>query len=321
MNYQSEIIQRDLELIVQQSVDWEKLRGSTVLISGVTGMLATYMAFTLRYLNHKYDLNIKAILTYRNKKKLENKFAGMLDYDKFQFVQNDVVDYMNVDGPVDWIIHAASNASPKYILSDPVGIIEANTVGTKQLLKLALEKHSKGFHFLSTREVYGQSFPGVNTIAENQYGALNTLEARSCYPESKRLAETLIESFSNQYGMPFTISRIAHSYGPGMAINSDGRIMSDLIYDAVNARDIVLKSKGDAERAFCYVADAVAAIFMVMLNGDNKNVYNVANEDNPISIAKLAQEFVDIFPERNLKVVFDIPASKSELMRSLRELR
>ena len=307
MKYSSDIIQRDLETIYEQNIAWEKLRDTTVLITGVTGMMATYMGYTIHYLNETAHLGIHAILTYRNEAKLTQKFDGLLDADDLTFVAQDVVEPMSVEGPVDWIIHAASNASPKYIRQDPVGIIEANTKGTQALLDLARAKNIKGFHFLSTREVYGQATAGVESIAESDFGSLQILETRSCYPESKRLAETLIKSYSDEYQVPFTISRIAHSYGPGMSIAQDGRIMSDLIANVVNNQDIVLKSKGDAIRAFCYVADSVAAIFMIMLNGKNGEAYNVANEDAPISIASLAQELVSLFPERKLKVVFQIP--------------
>lgn len=305
--YSDDIVQDDLKTICAQSIDWEKLKNTTVLITGVTGMLATYMGYTIHYLNETAHLGIRAILTYRNKEKLDKKFAGLLACEDLAFVPQDVVVPMKIEGPVDWIIHAASNASPRYIRQDPVGIINANTRGTQELLNLAKEKRVKGFHFLSTREVYGQAPSNIASISENDFGALQILEARSCYPESKRLAETLIRSYSDQYQVPFTISRIAHSYGPGMSIAQDGRIMSDLISNVVNKQDIVLKSSGEAIRAFCYIADSVAAIFMIMLNGENGEAYNVANEDEPLSIASLAKKLVSLFPDRNLRVIFQIP--------------
>lgn len=307
MEYSDGIIQDDLGTICAQDVDWGRLRGATVLITGATGMLATYMGYTVHYLNETAHLGVHAILTYRNREKLERKFTGLLDCDDLTFVAQDVVKPMSVEGPVDWIIHAAGNASPHYIHEDPVGIIDANVRGTRELLNLAREKSVKGFHFLSTREVYGQAPLGIASVSEDDFGVLPILEARSCYPESKRLAETLIRSYSDQYGVPFTVSRIAHSYGPGMSIAQDGRIMSDLISNVVNDQDITLKSTGDATRAFCYIADSVAAVFMIMLNGRNGQAYNIANEDEPISIASLANRLVALFPEKSLKVIFEIP--------------
>lgn len=307
MNYYDEIIQEDLKLIKSQKIFWDKLKNSTVLVTGATGMLATYVGYMLHYLNETTDLNVKGILTYRNHEKLFSKYEGLLENSNLTFVQQDVIEKMHLEDTVDWIIHAASNASPKYILTDPVGIIEANVIGTEQLLYLAKEKNVKGFHFLSTREVYGEVPSKVGKITEDSYGSLNILEKRSCYPESKRLGETLVRSFSDQHNVPFTISRIAHSYGPGMELNKDGRIMNDLIYNVVNNENIVLKSKGEAERSFCYIADAVAGIFMIMLNGSNDEAYNLSNEDEPIKIADLAKKLVQLFPNKNLKVTFDIP--------------
>lgn len=307
MNYYNSVIQEDLGLIISQSISWEKLKNTTVLVTGVTGMLATYIVYTLHYLNENMHLNVKGILTYRNQENLKYRYGELLNDPNLTFIRQDVTEPIQIECPIDWIIHAAGNASPKYIMSDPVGIIEANVIGTKQMLRLAEEKNVKGFHFLSTREVYGQVLPEIGKIKEEDYGSLNILETRSCYPESKRLAETLIKSFSDQYGIAFTISRIAHSYGPGMKINNDGRIMSDLMFNLINSEDIVLKSKGEAERAFCYIADAVAGIFMILLNGKNGQAYNLANESEPIKIADLAKKMVNMFPEKKLKVVFDIP--------------
>lgn len=125
------------------------------------------------------------------------------------------------------------------------------------------------------------------------------------------MAETLLESYFVQYEIPYTVARIAHSYGPGMEINNDGRIMSDLISNVVNHEDIILKSEGTAERAFCYISDATTALLTVLLNGDSGQAYNVANEDEPIQIRDLAQKLVSLLPDEKLKVKFDIPTSQS----------
>ena len=125
------------------------------------------------------------------------------------------------------------------------------------------------------------------------------------------MAETLLESYAVQYKIPYTVARIAHSYGPGMEVNNDGRIMSDLISNVVNSEDIILKSEGTAERAFCYLSDATTALLTILLNGDSGQAYNVANEDEPIQIRELAQKLVTLLPEKGLKVKFDIPKSQS----------
>ena len=309
ITFENKIVQEDLKKIVDSSyINFEKLRGKTVLITGVSGMLATDLAYTIYYLDVHENFQTKIIGTARNMEKANAKFQS-LSKEYFELVQHDVTQPFDYEKDIDYIIHAASNASPKFISTDPVGIIKANTLGTMNLLELARTKGIQNFLFLSTREIYGKSIK--NQLTEQDYGGFDILSPRACYPESKRMAETLLESYSVQYEIPYTVARIAHSYGPGMEINNDGRIMSDLISNVVNHEDIILKSEGTAERAFCYISDATTALLTVLLNGDSGQAYNVANEDEPIQIRDLAQKLVSLLPDEKLKVTFDIPTSQS----------
>ena len=309
ITFENRIVQEDLKGIISASyLNLEKLRGKTILITGVSGMLATYLAYTIYYLNIHENFQTKIIGTARNMEKANAKFQN-LSKEYFELIQHDVTEPLEYEGVIDYIIHAASNASPKFISTDPVGIIKANTLGTMNLLELSRKKTIQNFLFLSTREIYGKSIK--NSLTEQDYGGFDILSPRACYPESKRMAETLLESYAVQYKIPYTVARIAHSYGPGMEVNNDGRIMSDLISNVVNSEDIILKSEGTAERAFCYLSDATTALLTILLNGDFGQAYNVANEDEPIQIRDLAQKLVTLLPERGLKVKFDIPKSQS----------
>ena len=239
ITFENKIVQEDLKQIVSSSyINFEKLRGKTVLITGVSGMLATYLAYVIYYLDVHKNFQTKIIGTARNMEKANAKFQS-LSKEYFELVQHDVTQPFDYEKDIDYIIHAASNASPKFISTDPVGIIKANTLGTMNLLELARTKRIQNFLFLSTREIYGKSIK--NLLTEQDYGGFDILSPRACYPESKRMAETLLESYSVQYEIPYTVARIAHSYGPGMEINNDGRIMSDLISNVVNHEDIMLK--------------------------------------------------------------------------------
>ncbi|WP_316606567.1 NAD-dependent epimerase/dehydratase family protein [Streptococcus pluranimalium] len=306
ISYNNKVVQDDLKNILSATyIDWQKLEGKTVLITGVNGMLATYMAYVLAYLNEHKNARITILAGARNIAKAETRFLELKSHEFFNLIYHDVNNPFDYDGTVDYIIHAASNASPRFILEDPVGIIKANTIGTMNLLEFAKDKDITNFLFLSTREIYGKSIK--DNIDEQAYGAFDILESRACYPESKRMAETMMQSYYDQFGIPFTIARLAHSYGPGMEIANDGRIMSDLLNNVIRKEDIVLKSDGSAERAFCYLADAVTGLFTVLLNGDNGQAYNIANEESPIMIRELAELLVSSFPERHLNLVFDIP--------------
>lgn len=309
--YSKEVVLKDMEELVSRSyIPFEELKGKSVLVTGATGMLAYYFTLALMHLNIEKNYDIRVIALVRNKEKAEKKFSGFLENPNFEILAQDVCDKISVDGDVDYIFHAAGAASPYFIKNDPTGIIAANTEGTVNVLELAKEKKVTNVVYPSTREIYGK-VEGVQFIKETDMGVFDPLDARSCYPESKRIAETILKSYYVQFGVPFTVLRIAHSFGPGMIINNDGRVMADFISDAVNSRNIVLKSEGLAERAFCYVTDAVAAIFLCMLKGQCAEAYNLANETEPTPIRDVALTLSKLFPERNIEVVFEISGDNS----------
>lgn len=289
-NNQIEIIDDDNEQLYLIQESWEQLRDKTVLITGATGMLAACLVRFLVFLNRKEQLNIRLLLLARNEKKIQNLFDELSG--EFECFYQDVCQPIEFDEDIDFVIHAASNASPYHIKHDPVGIIQANVVGTMNLLELVKNKRVKNFLFMSTREVYG-NLEGKEFIREEDFGSFDPLDSRSCYPESKRMAETLLQSYAIQYEVPFTTVRIAHSYGPGMLLN-DGRVMSDLVGCATENQPIVLKSDGSALRSFCYVTDAVSAMLLVLLKGEVNTAYNIANENEEVSILQLANLLSDI---------------------------
>lgn len=124
------------------------------------------------------------------------------------------------------------------------------------------------------------------------------MDSRSCYPESKRAAETLCKSYYLQYGVDFNTVRIAHTYGPGMKLENDGRVMADLLACTIQGRNIILKSKGEALRAFCYINDTIRGLFLVMQKGDPAEAYNLANETEEINIRQLAELLLTSVPEK-----------------------
>jgi nucleoside-diphosphate-sugar epimerase len=304
--YQYKWVKEDMEHIVSLDyIPFDKLRNKTVLVTGANGMLAYYFTCVLMHLNFTSDSNIRVIALVRNKEKALKKFEGFIGNSLFSLLVQDVCEEIKVDEPVHYILHAAGAASPKFIKSDPVGIIAANTAGSVSVLEFARKNPVENIVFTSTREIYGK-VENVEFIKETDMGTIDPLDSRSCYPESKRAAETLFRSYNVQYGIPFVSARIAHSYGPGVEIDNDGRVMSDFLSDVVNGRDIVLKSDGSAVRAFCYVSDAVAGLLAIMLKGKSGEAYNIANETEPVLIRDAAQLMADSFPEKNISVRFEI---------------
>lgn len=309
--YNNEVVQEDLSLILNQNIDLSKFKNKSVLITGATGMLASYYMYTLMYLNDVMNYNIKIYPLVRNISKLDNLVNLPTRKDIFP-IEQDVCDEINIEDKIDYIIHMASSANPKTIKTNPVGIIEANVFGTLNVLNLAKQNDAKVI-FTSTREVYGKM--DTDIITEEDMGILDCLELRSCYPESKKLAENLIVSYAYQHGIKYEIVRIAHSYGPGMIIKDDGRIMSDLINNVVNSEDIVLKSTGEAKRAFCYIVDATTALLHVTLSNEDNQVYNIANETEEISIRDLAESLTNWFSDKNIQVVYDIQENNNQYVK------
>jgi nucleoside-diphosphate-sugar epimerase len=310
------IIQEDIEFILDHKLDWDTFSNTTVLISGANGFLPAYMLETLLYLNTKKRRNIKVLALVRNKEKALKKFEHHKNRNDLEFLIQDVCEPIKIKANVnvDYIIHAASQASPKFYGKDPIGTIEANTIGTTNLLKLAKEKSSKGFLFFSSGEVYGEVKENQIPTKENDYGYLDPTKIRSCYGESKRMGENICVSWYHQYGVPVKIIRPFHTYGPGMDL-ADGRVFADFVSDVVNNRNIIMKSDGNDTRAFCYLADATLGFFTLLLKGKNGEAYNVGF-DKETSINKLANILVNLFPEKNLKVIKNEKEKSKEYIKS-----
>lgn len=298
----NKILDQDLEQIISEKISWEKLKGKTVLITGASGMVGSYMLYVLLKLNDKLGYGIKVIAMVRNPKKLP---AEVTERGDVKIVIHDVTEKYESDEKLDYIVHAASPASPLIMQNQPVETIAANTIGTFNTLMLAKDHNADGYIFISSREIYGQPGEGQEFFYEDTYGFVDQLNPRSCYSEGKKAAETMCASFKAEYGLNVKIARLAHTYGPGMSIY-DGRVQADFLKNIVHNEDIVLKSTGAAVRTYTYISDATVGMFKILLDSDDI-VYNIGNENCKVSIRELAEIMVDIYPERGLKLVFDIP--------------
>lgn len=297
------VIAEDLAAIVRSDLDWREFAGRTVLISGANGFLPAYLVETLLYLNETWDAPpVKVVGVVRNLAKARKRFAPYLNRGDLQLVVRDICQSLEIAGPVDYIVHAASQASPKFYGADPVGTLSANVLGTYNLLELARSKQVRGFLFFSSGEVYGEVRSDQIPTREDAYGYVDPVNVRSCYAESKRMGENMCVCWHHQYGVPTRIVRPFHTYGPGMSLD-DGRVFADFVADIVQGRNIVMQSDGSATRAFCYLADATVGFFLVLLSGHNAQAYNVGNDTGETSILELADLLVGLFPERGLRVV------------------
>jgi nucleoside-diphosphate-sugar epimerase len=299
----NKIIREDLRQIAASGIDWQPLEGKTILITGATGFLPAYMVETLLHLAQEGIVrHVKVLALIRNREKAERRFAHLLLDAHLQFIVQDVCLPIQVDEPVHFIVHAASQASPKYYGVNPVGTLNANVSGTLNLCELARKNPVQSFLYFSSGEIYGEVDEHLAEVTELDYGYLDPMNVRSCYGESKRMGETICVSYLHQHGVPARVVRPAHTYGPGMELN-DGRVFADFVRNVVNGEDIMMNSDGSALRSFCYLSDATTAFFKALINGSSGEAYNVANPACEISIRGLAEKLVALFPEKRLKVV------------------
>ncbi len=297
------IIEEDLESITGANIPWGALEGKNVLITGANGLLPAYIVETILYLNEtKFENKATIFALVRNKEKALSRFLYYKNRKDLVLIVQDVIEPINLDEDMNYIIHAASQASPKYFGKDPVGTINANVIGTYNLLEYAMSKNIESFIFFSSGEVYGDVKESGTSIDENMYGYLDPTDVRSCYAEGKRAGETMCISYNKQFGIPVKIIRLFHTYGPGMSLD-DSRVFADFVSNIVKNQDILMKSDGSAIRTFCYLSDAITGFFTVLLKGENANAYNVTNPSCTTSIYNLANVLVSLFPEKKLKVI------------------
>lgn len=301
----NKIITEDLEQIIEENNGLKALYGQTIMVTGASGLIGSYFIYTFLELNENYDANIQIIPLVRNLDKLNKE---IIDKEYVIPIVQDITEPIEYDGNVDYIIHAASPASPPLMREKPVETNLANTVGTANALMFAKEHNTKKFLFISSREVYGLSISDERYFKEDDLGVINQLIPRNSYAESKKAAENMCLGFNEEYGLNTKIVRLGQTFGPGMNING-GMVHTEFLKMLLNNEDIVLKSDGSSIRIYTYISDAVSAMFKIILESEDI-VYNAVNNQNEVSIKELAEIIVNLCPEKESEVIFDIEEEK-----------
>lgn len=293
----SKIINKDLnEIIVGMGNDVKKLEGKTVLISGGSGFIGSYIVAAINELNRQKlskKCTVISLDNYISGKK--NRLVG-LDIDKkyIKLIKADVTKPVKINKKIDYIIHAAGIASPIYYQKYPVETIESAIFGAKYLLELSRKKNVKSFLFFSSSEIYGD--PDIKHLptSEEYKGNVSSTGPRSAYDESKRLGESLSMVYYRKYHVPVKIVRPFNVYGPGM-YPDDFRVIPSFISSALTHKTIVVHNNGVQTRTFCYITDAVTFFLKVLLSENNGQVYNVGSNEKEITINELAQKICKLF--------------------------
>lgn len=292
----------DLNNAIDSTVNIESLKNKTILITGVTGTIGSFIVDMLIQYN-KRGANIRIIAAGRSVEKIEEIYEDLVSSEEIQFVHYDLAKEIEFDINIDYIIHSAGNAHPMAFNTDPVGTIIGNINSTYKLLEYGICHKTKRFCYISSGEVYGQGDLSLDSYDENYAGYLDNCMPRSCYPISKRATENLCVSYYKQYGLETVIVRPCHTYGPRIT-DTDNRANVQFMKNVLQNKDIVLTSLGTQLRSYCYIADCASAILTCMINGNAGEAYNSANKNARVTIAEFAQITANLAGK---EVIFSVP--------------
>jgi len=242
------------------------LSGRRAVISGAAGFIGSH--FCDRLLAEGFEVTaVDNLLTGS-----EANLAHLRGNPRFRFILHDITRPLEVEGPLDYVLHLASPASPKDYLEFPIETMDVGSLGTRQMLELAQRDNAK-FLLTSTSESYGD--PTVHPQVETYWGNVNPVGPRSCYDESKRFAEALTMAYHRARGVRTSIARIFNTYGPRMKLN-DGRVVPAFLDQALRGEPITIFGDGSQTRSFCYVSDLVDGLYRLLLSTETMPV-NIGN--------------------------------------------
>ena len=263
-----------------------------ILITGGAGFLGSHLCH--RFFDEGYEVIAMDNLITGSLKNLEDLFGE----ERFTFMNHDVTKFVHISGPLDYILHFASPASPIDYLKIPIQTLKVGAHGTHNLLGLAKAKHAR-ILVASTSEIYGD--PLEHPQNEQYLGNVDPVGPRGVYDEAKRYMEALTMAYHRFHGVETRIVRIFNTYGPKMRLN-DGRVLPAFVGNALQGKDLPVFGDGSQTRSFCYVDDTVEGIYRILMN-DCPDPINIGNP-NEISIADFAQEIQNLLPEHEVGIEY-----------------
>ena len=294
----------DIQNVLNLPLDWDELKGKSFMIAGASGLIGCFLVDVLMCANKQKDLNCKIYALGRNSSTAQKRFAEYWDNDSFEFISCDINNVICLDLPqINYVFHFASNTHPLAYSTDPIGTMEANIIGTRNLLEFTASHNASRFIFASSVEIYGESRNEDDIFDETYCGYINCNTLRAGYPESKRAGEALCQAYIKQKNLNIVIPRLSRVYGPTM-LSTDSKALSQFIKKGLNKEDIVLKSKGEQFFSYCHVADAISGILWCLVYGECGEAYNIVSDESDIRLRDLAK-IIATHVERN--VVFELP--------------
>lgn len=290
-------VNTDILSTIEKKELFELLSGSTVLVTGATGLIGSALIKTLNAANEEYGFDIKIIGQIRNEEKAKAIFGSI--------IQN-ILLTNQFDQPCDYIIHTVSPTASKFFIEHPVETIKASVESTFAVLESA-RKHKANMVYLSSMEQYGVPYNPRENMSEEKIGIIDHLSVRSSYSESKRMCECMCVSYASEYGVNVKIARLAQTFGAGMSL-SDNRMPMQFARAAAERKDIILHTEGKSISNFVYLTDALSGILTIMAHGLPGQAYNVCNDRETRSVKEIAKLVAQEIAEGEIAVRTIIPA-------------
>ncbi len=298
-------LEEDLKNIASRTMKYRELYGSSILVTGATGLVGSQTVKALLMMNRMYQTEITVYALVRDQKKADRLYADFVD-EELVYITGDLQQNLDMGQKVDYIIHTASPTASKFFVEHPVETLGIAIDGTRKVLELAKEKHCKGVVYLSSMEAFGITDPTLETVKEEDLGYIDIHHVRSSYSEGKRVCELLCSCYASEYGVPVKIARLAQTFGAGIPYE-ENRVFAQFAKSAINGTDIVLHTKGLSVGNYCYTRDVVAALLLLLIKGENGQAYTVVNEESHITIGNMAKLVAEKIADNKINVVFDIP--------------
>lgn len=266
------------------------LAGARILVTGATGLIGAMLVDALL---SRPEAGVSVCAGARNPEKARARFPEHLDNPRFFILPFDLTKPFTPDASFDYILHTASPAHPLAYSAQPVQTLLGCVEGVKSLLDFGRQTGLKRFLYVSSGEVYGQPPESSDGLSETDFGAVDGLSARACYPVGKRAAETLCACYRAEYGTDFVVARPSHTYGPTQT-DEDSRASAQFLRKGASGEPIVLKSAGGQLRSYLYASDCASGILTTLVRGESGQAYNVANPDAVVTVAELAREIARV---------------------------
>lgn len=299
------IIQADLAAILSAEPAMHQLAGAHLFITGGTGFIGRWLLESLALFNDTTPTPCQVTLLTRSRARFTQTAAHLAQRPDFRIVEGDVADFQGLErNDVQFVIHAATDASPYSAETNPTGIIRTIVHGTERVLDWATRQPLRAMVYVSSGAIYGTQPPHLECLPETYEGGPSPARSGAAYAEAKRLAETLCSIAAERQRIPLSIARLFTFVGPFQSLDS-GFAVTDFCRDGLAGRPLQINGDGTAVRSYCYGADMAIWLWAMLLRGQRGTVYNLGS-DHPLSIRALAEHVVRALARQGINTEYSI---------------